>query len=60
MRSGEHKEKEKESYAMKNRQSMILYAMESIPRPGSRETRVRAHPGLYPIRNRGGNLNESR
>ena len=37
---------------------MILYALESIPRPGSRETRVRSHPKMYPIRNKGGNEHE--
>ncbi len=37
------------------RQSMILYALEAVSRPGSRETRVRRPPDGFKIRNERGN-----
>ncbi len=36
------------------RQSMISYALEAVPRPGSRETRVRRPPDGFKIRNERG------
>ena len=41
---------------MKNRQSMILYALEAVARPGCRETRVRRPPENEKIRNERGAL----
>lgn len=36
---------------MRERQNLILYALETAPRPGSRETRVRMAPSNMSVRN---------
>ena len=43
---------------MKQRQNLTAYALEAIPRPGSRETRVKRAPDAMPIRNRRGSEDE--
>lgn len=40
-----------EAISMESRQSMILYALEVVARPGSREIRVRMAPDGISIRN---------
>lgn len=36
---------------MKERQNLIMFTLEAVPRPGSRETRVKCLPDAKGIRN---------
>lgn len=44
---------------MMNRHMLIAYALESVARPGSRESRVRKPPDGFQIRNERGTRHES-
>lgn len=43
---------------MKNRHTIITYALESVPRPGARESRVRRPPDGVAIRHERSGLDE--
>lgn len=43
---------------MKERHTIITYALESVPRPGARESRVRRPPDGFFIRNERGMTDE--
>lgn len=43
---------------MKQRHTIITYALESVPRPGARESRVRRPPDGFAVRNERGDAGE--
>jgi len=43
--------------SLKQRQNLMMYALEAVPRPGARETRVKKAPDGFRIRNERGNSN---
>lgn len=45
---------------MENRHSLIGYALETVPRPGARETRVRRPPEGVRVRNERGEAHDGK
>jgi len=43
---------------VKKRQNLVLFSMETVPRPGARETRVKCLPNAVQIRNAGRGADE--
>lgn len=51
----QHKREGMEGRTMEERQNLIGYALQVVPRPGARETRVKKAPDGMRIRNERGN-----